>query len=76
MLRTKGDMENTRICIVGGDKPEDKKLDVIGTTLHYIPRKRYPQEYHKIAESDEVRLLADYYIKNAKKLSNRPNRTS
>ena len=68
MLRTKWDMENARICIVRGDKTEDKKLNVIGTTLHYIARKRYPQEYRKIAESDEVRSLADYYTKHAKKI--------
>lgn len=68
MLRTKWDMENARICIVRGDKPEDKKLDVIGTTLHYIPRKRYPEAYRKIEQSDEVRALADYYTKNAKKI--------
>ena len=68
MLRTKWDMENARICIVRGDKPEDKKLNVIGTTLHYIPRKRYPQQYRKIEQSDEVRAIADYYTKNAKKI--------
>jgi hypothetical protein len=68
MLRTMWDMENTRLCIVQGDKTEDKKLDVIGTTLHYIPRRRYPQEYRKIEQGDEVRALADYYAKRARKI--------
>ena len=68
MLRTIWDMEHARICIVRGDKPEDKKLDVIGTTLHYIPRRRYPEEYRKVADSDEVRALADFYTKQAKKI--------
>ena len=68
MLRTKWDMENARLCIVRGDKPEDKKLNVIGTTLHYIPRRRYPQEYRKIESSDEVRAIADYYTKKAEKI--------
>ena len=68
MLRTKWDMENARLCIVRGDKPEDKKLNVIGTTLHYIPRRRYPQEYRKIEQSDEVRAIADYYTRKAKKI--------
>ncbi|MBN2312972.1 MAG: hypothetical protein JXM79_03515, partial [Sedimentisphaerales bacterium] len=68
MLRTKWDMENTRICIVKGDKPEDKKLDVIGTTLHYIPSKRFLEEFKKVKESDEVRAMADYYTQNARKI--------
>jgi hypothetical protein len=68
MLRTIWDMKNTRLCIVQGDKEQDRTLNVIGTTLHYVPRSRYPQEYKKVEESDEVRELADYYGKNAKKI--------
>ena len=68
MLRTIWDMKNTRLCIVQGDKEQDRTLNVIGTTLHYVPRSRYPQEYKKIEESDQVRELAEYYGKNAKNI--------
>jgi hypothetical protein len=68
MLRTIWDMKNTRLCIVQGDKEQDRTLNVIGTTLHYVPRSRYPQEYKKVEESDEVRELAEYYGKNARKI--------
>lgn len=68
MLRTIWDMKNTRICVVKGDKTEDRVLDVIGTTLHYISRKRWPEQFRKVQETDEVRALADYYTKNAKKI--------
>jgi len=68
MLGTIWRMKNSRLCIVQGDKTADRKLDIIGTTLHYIPRDRYPKEYEKIEETDEVRALADYYEKNAKKV--------
>ncbi|UCC98700.1 MAG: hypothetical protein JSW66_02150 [Phycisphaerales bacterium] len=68
MLRTMWDMKHTRLCIVRGDKEEDRTLNVIGTTLHYIPRARYPQEYRKIELSDEVRELADYYARHARKI--------
>ena len=37
MLRTIWDMKNTRLCIINGDKTDDERLAVIGTTLHYIP---------------------------------------
>jgi len=68
MLNTIWQMKNTRICIVKGNKTEDKKLDVVGTTLHYIDRRRYPEEYRKVEQSEEVRALADYYTKNARKI--------
>jgi len=68
MLNTIWQMKNTRICIVRGNKTEDKKLNVIGTTLHYIPSKRFLDEFKKIQDSDEVRAMAAYYTKNAKKI--------
>jgi len=68
MLNTISQMKNTRICIVAGNKTEDKKLNVIDTTLHYIPSKRFLDEFKKVQESDEVRDMADYYTKNAKKI--------
>ncbi len=68
MLSTIRRMQNTRICICAGNKTEDRKLNVIGTTLHYIPTKRFLEESEKVTESDEVRALAEYYAKNAKKI--------
>ncbi len=68
MLKTVWEMKHTRICIVRGNKTEDKPLDVIGTTLHYIPGKRFPDEFKKVEASDEVRAMADYYTKQAKKI--------
>ena len=68
MLNTIWQMKNTRICVVAGNKTHDRKLDVIGTTLHYIPTKRFLEEFKKVQDSDEVRSMADYYTKNAKKI--------
>ena len=68
MLNTIWQMKNTRICICAGNKTEDRKLDVIGTTLRYIPTRRFLEESKKIQESDEMRAIAEYYTKNAKKI--------
>jgi hypothetical protein len=68
MLSTIWQMKNTRICICAGDKNEDKKLDVIGTTLHYIPTRRFLEESKKVDQSDEIRAMADDYTRNAKKI--------
>jgi len=68
MLKTIWEMKNTRICIIAGNKTYDRKLDVIGTTLHYIPRNRFPEEFNKAKTTDEMRDIADYYTKQAKKI--------
>jgi len=68
MLNTIHQMKNTRLCIVKGDKTKDKKLNVIGTTLHYIPEDRFPAEFKKVEMSDEIRAIAEFYTKNARKI--------
>jgi len=68
MFSTIHQMKNTRLCIIAGNKTYDNKLDVIGTTLHYIPRKRFPEEFKKAETTDEMRAIADYYTKEAKKI--------
>ena len=79
MLDTVWKMKNTRICTVSDRKwcwgppredplkPEEQRLDVIGTTLRFIPAKRFPEEFKKVQDSDEIRAMADYYAKEAKK---------
>ena len=68
MLNTIWQMKNTRICICAGNKTEDRKLDVIGTTLRYIPTKRFLEESRKVQQSDEIRAMADKYTRNAKNI--------
>ena len=67
MLRTIWDMKNTRLCIVNGSKTEDNQLDVIGTTLHYVPLSRWTDELAKQEATDEVRCLAEEFSRTAKK---------
>ena len=68
MLNTINQMKNTRICIVKGKETKDRKLDVVGTTLHYIPESRFIDEFKKVQETDEVRAMVDHYARNAKKI--------
>lgn len=68
MFRVMWDMKNTRICIVNGNKTEDKPLATIGTTLHYIPLERWVQEYNNCPETQEVKALAREWSETAKKI--------
>jgi hypothetical protein len=66
MFKTMWDMKNARLCIVHGDKSSDQQLDVIGTTLHHIPRSRFPDELKKVQEAGEAKALAEVFRKEAK----------
>ncbi|MBU4399035.1 MAG: hypothetical protein KKE86_06825, partial [Planctomycetes bacterium] len=68
MLRTIWDMKTTRLCIISGTKTFDKRLDVIGTTLHYVPLNRWTDELAKQEVTDEVRALANEFTKTAKNI--------
>lgn len=68
MLNTIWQMKNTRLLIVRGDKTYDRRLDVIGTTLHYIPARRFYDGLKKVQMSDEVRAIADYYAREARNI--------
>jgi len=68
MLRTIWDMKHTRLCICRGEKTQDVKLNVIGTTLHYVPRQLYAERYNKTEYTDQVRKLAEHYRSGAKKV--------
>lgn len=68
MLHTIWQMKNTRLLIVAGNKTADRQLEVIGTTLHYIPASHFIEEFKKVETTDEVRAMADYYGKEAKKI--------
>ena len=68
MFKTMADMKQSRLCMITGDKAYDRKLDVIGTTLHYVPLDRWVDEIAKTETTDAMRELADYYAKHAKEV--------
>ena len=70
MLSTIWKMKNTRLCVICDNEQKMKpgQLDVIGTTLHYIPTKRFLDELKEVQDSYEVRDIANYYTKNAKRI--------
>jgi hypothetical protein len=68
MLRAAWDMKTTRLCIIKDDKSEDRRIDTLGTTLHYIPLERWMEEYAKQETTAEVRALAEDFSRSARKI--------
>jgi len=73
MLNTIWQMKHTRLCIMRGNKTYDRQFDVVGTTIHYIPRSRFPEELKKTEITNEMQDIADYYESRAEKIVE-PNR--
>ncbi len=73
LLRTIWDMKTTRLCIVNGDQTRDRVLKVIGTTLHFMPLKRWTDELAGQKVTPEVEALAEEFAATAKKIVE-PNR--
>ncbi len=68
LFKTMARMRATRLCVATGDKTADQALEVLGTTVHYIPRARFPEELAKVQESPEAKALAAYYTKEARRI--------
>jgi hypothetical protein len=68
MFHAMWQMKNTRLCIVNGKKTEDRVLDLLGTTLHFVPLTRWTDELKQMGDTAEVKALADAFKKQAKKI--------
>jgi len=68
MHKARWAMRRTRLVFAAGSKTEDKVLEPVGTTLHYVPRERFVEELQKVQQADEAKALAAYYAKEAKKV--------
>ena len=68
MLHTVWAMKRTRILVARGKQTVERPLAVIGSTLRYIPRDRFVEVFKKTEASDEMRQLAEYYKKEARKI--------
>ncbi|MEA3367150.1 MAG: hypothetical protein U9R68_03435 [Planctomycetota bacterium] len=66
MLNTMWRMRHTRILDVSGHK--DGTVEPLGTEFHCIPKRMFHEEFEKAKETDEVRAIADFYEKTAKKI--------
>ena len=61
-------MKHTRILFVAGSETKDTSVAGLGTVFHWIPKRRFAEEFKKVAASDEVRAIAEFYAKHAEKI--------
>ena len=68
MLSTIWRMKMARILFVAGTETKETSVAGVGTVFHWIPKRRFEEEFRKVATSDEVRAIAEFYAKHAEKI--------
>ncbi len=67
MLSTIWRTKHTRILFIAGGETKETTVTGLGTVFHWIPKARFAEDF-KVAQSDEVRAIADFYTKSAQKI--------
>jgi len=70
MIDTKRKLASDRILVFKGDaeKPEEKAVENLGTKVKTVGRQKVKEAYEDVDETEEVKEIADEYIKNAQKM--------
>lgn len=68
MFRAMWQLRRTRICMIAGNSSRDYAIPNLGTVVHCIPRQTWPQEFQQAETTEEMRALADYYTREARKI--------
>ena len=68
MIKTARWMKESRIVNVTGTETKETIVPNLGTQVRTIPLERYVEEFKQTETTDEVREIANTYLKNAKKV--------
>jgi len=68
MINTARWMEEARIVNVAGEETKEAKVENLGTEVRTVPISRYTEEFKRTQTTDEVREIANGYLKNTQKV--------
>ena len=68
MVKTNHQMRDLRILVIAGNDTSERKVENVGSTVRYIPRRLFPELFNATADTDEVKAIADDYRKRAAKI--------
>ena len=68
MLKAGTKLRETRVVVLKGNQRENIEINHFGTKLIYVPAQEFLKEYNNTQITEEVRQLADDYVKNARQV--------
>ncbi|KPK47706.1 MAG: hypothetical protein AMK72_08115 [Planctomycetes bacterium SM23_25] len=69
MIHARTKMRAARCIVLRGGERRDTTLADLGIALRYVPAKAFLDEYQKTAVTDEVRAMAEDYIRRARRVT-------
>ena len=71
MIQAAYRLRRTRVAVLRGTETADQKMEPLGITIRYLPRRRFPDTLKTIEVTPDVMAMAEDYFKAARKSSSR-----
>lgn len=68
MIQANYRLRRTKVAVLRGGQKLDQRLEPLGLTIRFLPRRMFPDTLKTIQETPEVLAMADDYAKGAKKV--------
>ncbi len=68
MIQAAYRLRRTKVAVLRGAETAEQKMEPLGLTIRYLPRRRFPETLKTIRETPEVVAMAEQYAKDAKKV--------
>ena len=68
MIKAHKQMSESRLIVLRGDRASEREVEHLGTKLRILPVEEFGLEYDKIGETEEVRAIAQEYMRRAQKV--------
>jgi hypothetical protein len=68
MVKTHQNMKDLRVLVIRGNETAERKVENLGSTLKFIPRQAFPDEFNRTPDTDEVKAIAEDYSKRAQNI--------
>ena len=68
MIQAAYRLRRTKVAVLRGTETAEQKMEPLGLTIRFLPRRRFPDTLKTIQETPEVVAMAEEYAKAAKKV--------
>jgi len=68
MIQAAYRLRRTKVAVLRGTETAEQKMEPLGLTIRFLPRRRFPDTLKTIQETPEVVAMAEQYAKAAKKV--------
>ena len=68
MIQAAYRLRRTKVAVLRGTETVEQKMEPLGLTIRYLPRRRFPDTLKTIQETPEVVAMAEEYAKAAQKV--------